>query len=158
MQLSFRGIIRTLRRDVLGSVRTRRPPPAALPEPPASRLTVKSVLRAASWHPAKAADGSPQTQIVVDLECGNKTSSPVHVVSARLRDHPAAQMTLLVGLPEGPLGADDFPIPSYGKARLRATFFVKGRPHPPGEWFNDVVILVDRERREHRLKIGVRGY
>lgn len=158
MQLSFRGMITGLRREILAWSRPRRPAPAALPKPPAPRMTVKPVLRAASWHPAKAPDGSKQTQIVVDLECGNKTSSPVRVVSARLRDHAAEQTTLLVGVPDGQLVAGDIPVPPHGKARVRATFFVTGRPHPPGEWFNDVVILVDQERREHRSKIGVRGY
>src|SRR5947208_3548757 len=101
VQLSFSHLITTLRRDVSGWIGTRRPRPASLPEAPALRMTIKPVLRAASWHPAKAVDGSPQTQIVVDLECGNKTGSPVHVVSARLRDHPAEATTLLGGVPEG---------------------------------------------------------
>ena len=158
MQLSLRDMIVAVRRDALGWFGSRRPRPAALPDPPALRMTMKPVLRAASWHPAKAIDGSAQTQIVVDLECSNRTRSPVRVVSARLRDHPAEQTALLVGMPDGQLGVRDLPVPPHGKARVRVTFFVSGRPHPPGEWFNDVVILADQERREHRLKIAVRGY
>jgi hypothetical protein len=158
MKLSFRDIVTTLRRDVLGRIGTRRPRPASLPVPPAVWMTMKPVLRAASWHPAKAMDGSPQTHIVVDLECSNKTSAPVRIIGARLRDHAAEQTTLLVGAPHAPPVAGDLPVPPHGTARVRVTFFVSGRPHPPGEWFTDVVILADQEAREHRLKIGVRGY
>jgi hypothetical protein len=122
-------------------------------------MPVKPVFRAASWHPAKAADGSPQTQIVVDLECTNKTNVPVQVVSARLRDHAAEQTTVFVRVFESQLlaGRDLF-IPPHQIADLRVTFFLAGRPHPPGAWFNEVVILADEQEREHRLKIAVRGY
>jgi hypothetical protein len=121
-------------------------------------MPVKPVLRAASWHPAKAADGSPQTQIVVDLECTNRTNSRVEVVSARLRDHAAEQTTLFVRVFDSPSIARDAFIPPYQIADLRVTFFVAGRPHAPGEWFSEVVILADQKEREHRLKISVRGY
>jgi len=112
---------------------------------------------AASWHPAKATDGSLQTQIVVDLECTNNTGSPIQLMTAALRDHAADQTVLLVVMPEGKSAAD-LPVPARGKARVHATFFLKGRPHPPGKWFNDVVTLIDQEWREHALTIAVRGH
>jgi hypothetical protein len=153
MTLSFRDMVARLRRELFkaGS----RPPPASLPEPPS--LWMSPMLRTASWHPAKAMDGSPQTQIVVNLECSNGTSSPIRLVAARLRDHAAKETILLVGTPEGQPVADDLAVPPDGKVRVRATFFLEGRPHRPGEWFNDVLVLVDQEWREHRLKIGVCG-
>jgi len=158
MRLSLDDMIIGLRCDVFHWQRPQRLRPVSLPEPPAIRMSVKPVLRAASWYPAKAVDGSPQMQIVVDLECRNKTTSAIRLISARLGNHAAEQTTLLVGLPDGQLGAAIRPIPSLGKAHVRLTFFVKGRPHPPGEWFNDHVILVDHKQGEHRLKIGIRGH
>jgi len=151
MRLSFRDIILSFGR--MGT--RRRPRLASLPEPPALRLLMKPV--AASWHPAKATDGSLQTQIVVDLECTNNTSSPIQLMTAALRDHAADQTVLLVVMPEGKSAAD-LPVPARGKARVHATFFLKGRPHPPGKWFNDVVTLIDQEWREHALTIAVRGH
>jgi hypothetical protein len=157
MRLSFRDMIASLRRDVFSSKGPRRPRPASFPQPLRPPLPVKSVLKAASWHPAKAPDGSSQTLIVVDLECTNKTNSPVHVVSARLRHHAAEQTTVLVRAFDRQSIARDLFIPADRIADLRATFFVAGRPHRPGEWFNEVVILADEKEREHRLKISVRG-
>jgi hypothetical protein len=151
VRLSFIGMFKSFART--GG---RPPRPASLPELPPLRMFMKPVLRSASWHPAKAMDGSLQTQIVVNLECSNMTRSPIRLMTARLRDHLAEQTILLVGNQDGRPVADGPPIPSLGKARV-ATFFLKGRPHPPGEWFNDVVILIDEEWREHRLKIAVRG-
>lgn len=157
MSLSFGEMITGLRRDFFRWRGTRRPP-ALLPEPPPLRMSIRSALRAAAWYPAKSVDGTLQMQIVVNLECTNKTSSPVRVISARLRDHGSEQTALFVGTTDSQHVAGGQPIPSHGKAHVRVTFFVKGRPHAPGEWFNDVVIIVDEEGREHRLKIAVRGY
>jgi hypothetical protein len=158
MRLSFGDMITGLRRDFFGWRGTQRPRPVALPQAPAVRMSMKPGLRAAAWYPAKAPDGSPQMQIVVDLACGNKTSSAVRVIAARLGNHAAEQTILLVGLPDGQLVAASRPIPPNGKAQVRITFFVKGRPHPPGEWFNEYVILTDHKKGEHRLKVAVRGH
>jgi hypothetical protein len=155
MRLSFRDMVARLRRELFKA--GTRPRPASLPEPPSLWLLMRPILRKSSWHPAKAMDGSPQTQVVVDLECSNGTSSPIRLVAARLRDHAAKETILLVGTPEGQPVADDLAVPPDGKVRVRATFFLEGRPHRPGEWFNDVLVLVDQEWREHRLKIGVCG-
>jgi hypothetical protein len=59
-----------LRRYLFGQSRTGRPQPALLPEPPALRMSIKPVMRTASWYPAKAIDGSLQMQIVVDCNSG----------------------------------------------------------------------------------------
>src|SRR4051812_49784284 len=114
MKLSLVDLIRGRRRDFFAWASKPRPRPVSLPQPPAVRMSMKQALRAASWYPAKAIDGSLEMQVVVELECINKTSSEIRVVSARLRNHAAEQTALLVGMLGSEPNAANKAIPPHG--------------------------------------------
>jgi hypothetical protein len=131
--------------------------PSATEEPPALRLFFAPQAPWPSWHPAKAADGSPMMQIMLEVEAANRTEREIRIVRARLRDHPAEQASFTVGARRGSRFAKDKPVPPRGRAHVMLMFFVRGRRYAPGQAFSDIVILADDEGNEHRLKIGVRG-
>jgi len=131
--------------------------PQSTNEPPALKLFFAPQAPWPSWHPAKAADGTPMLHIVVELEAANRTDRDIRIVRARLRDHPADQTIFTVGSRRGGKFAKDLPVPPRARAHVVLMFFIRTRRYAPGQAFSDVVILGDDEGNEHRLKIGVRG-
>ena len=129
----------------------------AVAEPASLRLFFAPQAPWPSWHPTKAADGTPMLQIVVELEAANRTDRDIRIVWARLRDHPAEQTSFAVGTRRGGRFGKHSPVEPHGRAHVMLMFFIRGRHYAPGQAFSDVVILGDDEGNEHRLKIGVRG-
>lgn len=110
-----------------------------------------------SWHPAKAPDGTPMVQVVVEIEASNRTDRDIEIVAARLRDRPAEEAVFAIGARRGAKCRADFPVPAHGRAHIMVMLFMKGPRNMPGQAFSDVLMLRDLDGREHRMKIGVRG-
>src|SRR5690349_2132777 len=96
--------------------------PSGPEEPPALRLFFAPQAPWPSWHPTKAADGTPMLQIVVELEAANRTDRDIRIVWARLRDHTAEQTSFTVGSRRGGKFSKDHPVKPHSRAHIMLMF------------------------------------
>ena len=130
---------------------------AGRPAAPLLRLAVAPRSLGPAWHPAKGADGAAMLHVVMELEGRNMTDRDIRIAAARLRDHAVERANVTVG----PAGAGpairETAIPAQGRARIAIMFLMKAPSLRPGEAFADVLLVGDRDGREHPLKVIVRG-
>jgi hypothetical protein len=130
---------------------------ARRPAAPLLRLAVAPRSLGPAWHPAKAADGTPMLHVVLELEGRNLTDRDIRIADVRLRDHAVERANVTVGpIGEGPASRDAM-VPARGRARIAIMFLLRAPVLRPGEAFADLLLVGDRDGRDHPLKVIVRG-